>query len=458
MTDLEPSHDVLELLGCAPAVALALGDRARVQAMLDVEAALAEAEADCGVIPATALTPIRNSARADLYDLAELATDGRRSGNLAIPLVARLTARVAAIDSEAARYVHWGATSQDIIDTGLVLQLSRALPLVTSDLQRVAYAAAGHARRHAATVMAGRTFLQHGPPVTFGLKAAGWLNAIDRGREFLELSRRDACAVQLGGASGTMAALGAEGPRVALTLAEKLGLEVPALPWHTERTRVARLACELGIVTGSLGKIARDLVLLTQTEVAETGSAAAGVGGSSTMPQKRNPVHAVLAIAAAGRTPALVANMLASLPQEHERAAGGWHVEWDTVPQVVRLASVAAGSVAAALEELTVNAAKMRSNLDLTGGAAMAEAVSVRLAAAIGKPHAHALVQAVADRAAGQNRPFADVLSEDPDVARLLSRRDLETALAPERYLGSALAFVETVLAAHDDATAKRDA
>jgi 3-carboxy-cis,cis-muconate cycloisomerase len=420
--------------------------------MLDVEAALAAALAACGVIPSAAVEPIRAAARSELYDLAELATDGRKSGNLAIPLVAALTARVAAADRDAARYVHWGATSQDIIDTGLLLQLGRALPTVSSDLERAANAAARHARDHARTVMAGRTWLQHATPVTFGLKAATWLDAIGRVRRSLEFSQREALVVQFGGASGTLAALGADGARVAAALAERVNLAVPTLPWHTERSRLARLSCDLGIAVGALGKIAGDLVLLAQTEVAEAADAPSAAGGSSTMPQKRNPVRAVLVLAAAGRVPALVSSVLAAMPQEQERGAGGWHVEWDTLPQIVRLASVAAHSAAGALEELDVDAERMRANLDITKGAIMAEAVVLRLAATLGKPEAHALVQAAVSRASSENRSFADLLAEDKEIARVISRRDLERVLDPERYLGSTPLFIEAALAAHDAA------
>jgi 3-carboxy-cis,cis-muconate cycloisomerase len=452
------SHDVLELLGCAPEVAAALSDRARIQAMLDVEAALAHAEAACGVIPAAAVGPIAQAARAELYDLGELAVDARRSGNLAIPLVAQLTARVAATDATAAGYVHWGATSQDVIDTGLVLQLGRAAPAVANDLNRVADAAARHAREHVRTVMAGRTWLQQAAPVTFGLKAAGWLDAIDRVRHSLEASTRDALTLQFGGAAGTLAALGADGPRVVNALAGRLNVQPPALPWHAERSRLARLASDLGIAVGSLGKIARDLVLLAQTEVGEASEPAAAAGGSSSMPQKRNPVRAVLVLAAAGRAPALVASMLAAMPQEHERGAGGWHVEWDTLPHLVRLASVAAHSAAAALEALIVDPARMRINLDRAGGETMAEAVAVRLARSLGRAEAHAVVQAAIGRAANERRPFSEIIANTPQVTHVLSASELQAALAPEQNLGSAVAFVEAALAAHDEAVRKRNA
>ena len=451
------SHDVIELLGCAPAVSTALSDSGRLQAMLDVEVALAGALAACGVIPAAAVEPIRAAARSELYDLVELATDARRSGNLVIPLVARLTAHVANTDRQAARYVHWGATSQDIIDTGLVLQLARAVPTVLSDLDRAADAAARLARQHVRTVMVGRTWLQHATPITFGLKAAGWLDGLGRVRTSLESSLREVLVVQFGGASGTLAALGTEGAHVAKALAERLNLGTPTLPWHAERSRLARVACDLGIVVGALGKIARDLVLLAQTEVGEVADPPAAAGRSSSMPQKRNPVRAVLVLAAAGRVPALVSSVLGAMPQEHERGAGGWHVEWDTIPQIVRLTSVAAHSTALALDELNVDPARMRANLDITNGAAMAEAVAMRLAPALGKTEAHGLVQDLANRASNENRSLADLLAENKAVTRLLSPDDLERALDPEQSLGSAPSFVEAALAAYDAAARKRN-
>jgi 3-carboxy-cis,cis-muconate cycloisomerase len=282
--------------------------QAQLQAMLDVEAALADAEAEVGVVPAACVAPIRAAADAGLYDIARLAEEAVDAGNPAIPMVRHLTERVAAADPEAARYVHWGATSQDVMDTGLVLQLRAAVPPVAGHLRRAGSAAAGLARRYADAAMPGRTWLQQATPTTFGLKAAGWADALGRTRLQVETALEGALVLQLGGAAGTLASLGARGLAVTDALAARLDLKAAATPWHAHRDRFAHLGCALGVAGGAAGKIARDLSLLAQTEVAEAAEgAAAGRGGSSTMPQKRNPVSASVALAAAGRTPAMQA-------------------------------------------------------------------------------------------------------------------------------------------------------
>lgn len=425
---------------------------ARLQALLDVEAALAEAEASLGVIPRAAAAPIRQAARAELYDAVAIESEARRAGNLAIPLVRHLTARVASTDAVAARYVHWGATSQDIIDTALVLQLRESVRAIIADLARAADAAAGHARRHRATPMAGRTWLQQATPITFGLKAAGWLDALDRVTSALRSALDAALVLQLGGASGTLAALGDQGPAVASAMGEGLALAVAPIPWHAHRDRLAALACALGVATGTAGKIARDLGLLAQTEVAEAHDPAGEAGGSSSMPHKTNPVRAAIAIAAAVRAPGLVATMLSAMPQEHERGLGGWQAEWDTLPELVTVAGDAARAVAGALDTLVVDPVRMRSNLDITGGLVLAEAVALRLAAALGKADAHAHIERAARRAAGEHRRFADVLAEDPVVTAILDRSSIEQALSADDYLGSAEIFVANVLARHEKA------
>jgi 3-carboxy-cis,cis-muconate cycloisomerase len=425
---------------------------ARLQAMLNVEAALADAEASVGVIPRAAAEAIRRAAGAELYDAIAIEIEARQAGNLAIPLVRHLTARVGSADEASARYVHWGATSQDIIDTALVLQLRESVPVIIEDLARAADAAAGHARRHAQTPMAGRTWLQQATPITFGLKAAGWLDALDRVTRSLRSALDAALVLQLGGASGTLAALGDQGSAVATAMGQGLTLTVAAIPWHAHRDRLAALACALGVATGTTGKIARDLGLLAQTEVAEAHEPAGAAGGSSSMPHKQNPVRAAIAIGAAVRAPGLVATMLSAMPQEHERGLGGWQAEWDTLPELVTIAGDAAGAMAGALETLVVDPVRMHANLDITGGLVLAEAVVLRLAPAMGKPDAHAHVERAARRAADEHRPFADVLGEDPVVAAILDRSNIEQALSPDDYLGSAATFVANVLAQHEKA------
>jgi 3-carboxy-cis,cis-muconate cycloisomerase len=420
---------------------------ARLQAMLDVEAALAEAEAALDIIPRSAAPAIRDACRVELYDGSSLQADARRAGTLAIPLVRQLTDRVRTVDAEAARYVHWGATSQDVVDTGLILQLRNSVPAIVDDLAHASDAAADHARRYATTPMAGRTWLQQATPITFGLKTAGWVDALDRVGHGIRDALNGALVLQFGGASGTLASLGDRGIAVAERMAAGLRLGVPAMPWHTHRDRLAALSCALGIATGTLGKIARDIALLAQTEVGEAHEAMSG--GSSTMPQKQNPVKSAIALAAAVRAPGLVATVLAAMPQEHERALGGWQAEWDTIPELVMVSSDAAAAIAESVKNLVVDPARMRANLDSSGGLILAEAVAMRLAQRLGKQEAHTLVERAARRAATDGRRFADVLGDDPQISALLDRRAIDEALSPENYLGSASAFIAGVLARH---------
>ena len=422
-----------------------LSDRARLQAMLDVEAALAEAGARAGVIPTAAAAAIRTAAQVERLDVAALASDAADAGNLAIPLIKQLTRAVAAADADAARHVHWGATSQDIIDTGLILQVRAAVPVILGHLQRAEAAAARQAREHIDTLMVGRTWLQHAVPITFGLKAAGWLDALDRQRLSLADGLEQARVLQFGGAAGTLAALGDRAGEVAAQLAAILELRNPDVPWHAHRDRVATLACGLGVTCGVLGKIARDLALLAQTEVAEAIDDRAG--GSSAMPQKQNPVRASVALAAAGRAPGLVAAILAAMPQEHERGLGGWQVEWTALPELIRVTAGASRAMADALDTLRVDRSRMRANLDSTGGLALAEAVSIALSAHMARAEAHALVSEASRRARVDGISLGGALAADPAVSCWMTRDEIERRLAPESYLGEARTFVERVLA-----------
>jgi 3-carboxy-cis,cis-muconate cycloisomerase len=433
-----------------PEVDAALSDASRVAAMLRVEVALAKAEAAIGIIPARAVDAIEQSADVADYDLAVLAREAVSSGNLAIPLVHRLTEHVGRIDEDSARYVHWGATSQDIIDSATVLQLRDATAIVLQSLARASDAAEALAARHSATVMPGRTWLQHATPVTFALKAAGWMSALDRVRANLADALERTLVLQLGGASGTLAALGDRGPEIGAAMGASLGLAVPELPWHAHRDRFATLACALGVATGTMGKIARDVALLAQTEVAEAfESAAGGRGGSSTMPQKRNPVGASVVLAASVRVPGLVATMLSAMPQEHERGLGGWQAEWETLPELVHLAAGAAKHTAGMLSALEVDAAKMRADVDMTNGASLAEAISMALAEHVGKAEAHRTIGAASRRAIAEQRPLAEVLAAMPEVTRHLSNDEIARRLAPEHYLGASAEFVRAALAQH---------
>ncbi|HKW55633.1 MAG TPA: 3-carboxy-cis,cis-muconate cycloisomerase, partial [Stellaceae bacterium] len=426
-------------------------DRARLQAMLDFEAALAAAEARVGVIPAAAATAIAGKCRAALFDAPALALAAARAGNLAIPLVKQLTALVAASDAEAARFVHWGATSQDAIDTGLVLQLRQALDPIEADLARLADALAALAAVHKETPLIGRTWLQQALPITFGLKAAGWLDAVERHRRRLAALKPRLLALQFGGAVGTLASLGERGLAVAEALAQELKLSLPALPWHGERDRVAELATTLGLLCGTLGKIARDISLMMQTELGEVlEPAGEGRGGSSTMPHKRNPVACAVVLAAATRAPGLVATLLAAMVQEHERGLGGWHAEWVALPELVILTAGALAQLADAIAGLEIHPERMRDNLDATHGLIMAEAVTMALAPKLGRLAAHERVEAACKRALAEGRHLRDVLAEDDAVTAELGPDGLDRVLDPRHYLGSAAALIERALAARE--------
>lgn len=434
----------------APAMRTVFSDAGRLQGMLDFEAALARAEARCGVIPAAAVAPIEVACKADLYDPTNLADAIVSAGNSAIPLVKALGKRIAASDADAERYVHLGATSQDAMDTGLVLQLRRALGLLNGDLARLAEALAEQAERHADTVLSGRTWLQHATPVTLGMKLAGLLGAVTRHRQRLaEIEPRLLC-LQFGGASGSLAALGEQAWPVSQALARELDLNLPDQPWHTQRDRLAEVAALLGLIAGTLGKLGRDLSLLMQTDVGEAFEPSApGKGGSSTMPHKRNPVGAAVLIGAATRAPGLVATLLAALPQEHERSLGLWHAEWETLPELCCLVSGALQHALVIVPDLEVDATRMRDNLELTRGLVLAEAVSIALAQRIGRETAHQLVERCCRQAVAEQRHLRAVLGDSPEVTAQLSAAELDGLLDPAHYLGQARRWVERALAEH---------
>lgn len=425
-----------------------LADGARLQRMLDVEAALARAEATVGVIPQAAATFIAAACRAERYDLTKLGEAAVNAGNLAIPLVKVLTAAVAETDKDAAGYVHWGATSQDIIDTALVLDLRAAIDVLLPDIDRAVTAFAALAERHRETPVAGRTWLQHALPIPFALKLAGYAAALARSRNRLQRLRGEALVLQFGGAAGTLAALGGHGLAVAERLAAELSLPLPDAPWHSHRDRLAELAAALAILAGTCGKIAGDVVLLMQTDVAEAFEPAApGRGGSSTMPQKRNPVGAVAALAAVKITPNLAATVLNALTHEHERAVGAWQAEWPVYPALALVTSGALHAVADIAEGLTVDAERMQKNLDETGGQIMAEALTFALAPKLGKPLAHHVVEAAAQRAHKSKRRLTDVAKDDAGVTAVLAAGDIDKVLDPTSYQGVAQAFIDRLIA-----------
>jgi 3-carboxy-cis,cis-muconate cycloisomerase len=426
-------------------------DRAYLQNMLEFEAGLARAEATAGVIPGNAAGPIEAACKASAFDLAALAEAATRSGNLAIPLVKALTANVAKADAEAARYVHWGATSQDVIDTATMLMLRAGIDALDTDLSRAIKGFAALARAHRDTAMVARTWLQHALPMPFGLKAAEYAASLARARCRLRRLRREGLALQFGGAAGTLAALGDKGLVVAEQLAQELNLPLPEAPWHTHRDRVAEAASGLAILAGSCGKIARDISLMMQTDVAEAFEPAGeGRGGSSTMPHKRNPVAAASALGAATMAPQLAATIFAAQVQDHERSAGPWHAEWPTLPQLMLVASGALAAIVDIAEGLDVDAARMRANLDATLGLIMAEAVAMALAEKVGKSDAHHLVEAASKKAVAEKKHLREVLAADSKVTAHLSPEKIAALFEPMAYQGASQALIDRLLASLD--------
>lgn len=422
-------------------------DAARLQRMLDFEAALARAEARCGVIPAAAAPAIASKCKAELIDANALATATAASLNPAIPLVKQLTALVAKDDAEAARFVHWGATSQDANDTGLVLQMRQALDILEADLAALSVGLTELAQRHRCTPIAGRTLMQHALPTTFGVKVAGWLDAMNRHRERFSETRARVLVLQFGGAVGTLAALREKGLQVAEAFATELHLGLPTMPWHTQRDRVVEAATTLGLCTGTLGKIARDLSLHMQTEIAEIFEPSGeGRGGSSTMPHKRNPVSAAIVLSAATRVPGLVATMLSAMVQEDERGLGDWHAEWETLPEIFRLTAGALHQMATIVPHLEVDTARMKRNLDATQGLIFAEAVTMAMAGHIGKSDAHTLVEAASRQALESGKHLREVLAQDRAVTERLNSKELDRLFAPENYLGFSEELVDRVI------------
>ena len=424
----------------SPELREAVSDRAWLQGMLDAEGALARAGAAVGLVPQTAATKISEACRAELFDAARLAEDGRRVGNPAEPLVRELRA---AVGDEAADFVHLGATSQDIVDTAAMLVSRRAVGLVLAELERLADGCAELARAHRSTPMAARTLLQQAVPTTFGLKSAGWLDAVLHAHGRLATVRDERLAAQLGGAAGTLAALGDKALEIVHLFALELELAEPPLPWHTNRQRIAELGAALGMAASAAAKIGGDVVLLAQSEVAEVAESSSG--GSSTMPQKRNPVRSTLAVACARLANAHTGVLLGDLGHEHERGVGGWHAEWEALSGALAFTGGAIEAAADAVTGLDVDAERMRANLDASGGLVLAERVSFALTPRLGRSQAHEVVAEAA-----QASSFRDALAADARVG--LTEEELDVLLDPVGYLGAAEALVDRALRAYESA------
>jgi 3-carboxy-cis,cis-muconate cycloisomerase len=423
--------------------------------MLDFESALARAEAAAGIIPAAAAEAITSCCKAELFDLCAIADEAAQSGNLAIPIVKQLTSQVHRTAAEYVGFVHWGATSQDAIDTGTVLQLRQECKVLDDLLRRTCERLAALCDEYRDVPMAGRTWVQHAVPVTFGLVVAGWLDAMMRHRHRLaELTPR-IVVLQFGGAAGTLASLGQRGLEVSRRLADDLGLALPLVSWHAQGDRFAEAGAFRGLVMGTAGKIAQDLSLLMQTEIAEVAEPeAVGRGGSSTMPHKRNPVACAAILTSATRVPGLVSTMFAAMLQEHQRGLSGWQAGWETLPEICRLTLGSLERLLELLNGLVVDREAMRRNLDRTQGLLMAEAVSMAVSEKVGKTRAHSMVEEASRRAIAQRITLREAVEADDALMQQVRPDQLEDLFDPLHYLGDTRKMIDAVLHAYREQTA----
>jgi 3-carboxy-cis,cis-muconate cycloisomerase len=419
-------------------------DETRVQLYLDVEAALARVQARLGIIPEEAANEIETQAIVPNIDFERLTLQTEATGSTVLPVIEQLAALC---QGESGKYCHWGATTQDITDTATVLQIRAALDLIEEDLKAISISLADLARRYRDTPMAGRTKLQHAVPITFGFKAAGMLAAIERHRARLNELRPRVLVGQFGGAAGTLASLGAQGLQVQFLLMGELEIGQPEIAWHTHRDRMAEVACFLGLVTGTLGKIATDVKLMMQTEVGEAFEPAApGRGASSTMPQKRNPVSCNYILACASMVRQNVAAMLEAMVEDHERATGAWETEWIALPELFALSAGALSHARGLLAGLTIDEDRMRANLNLTNGMILAEGVMMSLAKFVGRDRAHEIVSAICRDAVARNRPLADLLRQNSEITDRIDRPALDKLMDPMNYLGLSREMIDRVL------------
>ena len=425
-------------------------DHALLKYMIQAEVALAKAQAQVGVIPESAaaiIADVANTQGIQAIDFENLAIATGLAGNIAIPFVKQFTAAVKAVDEDASRYVHWGATSQDILDTACILQARDALDVVEFQLRHAYAASLELAEKYRAEVMIGRTWLQQALPITFGHKAARWASSFKRDLDRLEQMKARVLTAQLGGAVGSLASLLDQGSTVVEAYAAQLNLSVPTCTWHGERDRIIETAGFLAIVVGNTGKMARDWSLMMQTEIAEVFEPTAkGRGGSSTMPHKRNPVAAASILAAANRVPALMSSMYQSMVQEHERSLGAWHAEWLALPEIFQLCAGALQRTVEVLQGLEVNSKNMQRNIEMTQGLIMAEAVMMALAPKMGRLNAHHLVEKACQQAVAEQSHLQDIVSSFAEVKQHFSADELTRIFKPESYLGNIQDQIDAVL------------
>ena len=416
--------------------------------MARFEAALARACSSAGVVPAAEADALARACEHARFDAAQLARDAREAGTLAIPFVKDLTRQVAAVSEEAARYVHLGATSQDVMDTAIVLCLREASGHIAGLSRRLGDALADLAQRHRRTPLAGRTLLQPALPVPLGWKVAGWLSMLGRSHVQFCAAASESTVLQFGGAAGTLSAYGSEGPAIASALAAQLGLGLPPISWHSARDRLARLGAASAVLAGAAGRVARDVSLLMQPEVGEAAEPAVpGRGGSSSLPHKRNPAACLLALEAAQRSPGLVATLLSQLTPEHERGLGQWQAQWFTLRDLLGASASALASMVPVAEGLQIFPDAMRANLARTRGLVYSEAVALRLSRAIGKQAAHALVERLCAEAVRRDASLEDVMRADPETMRIVPAKDLADLFRPEVAFGAAASMIDSVLA-----------
>jgi 3-carboxy-cis,cis-muconate cycloisomerase len=424
------------------------GAHSWVQAMLDVEAALSLSSAECGLIPKREAAVIADYCKAELLDVNAIIAESSNAGSPAIPLVKHLTQLISGVDPDASRYVHWGATSQDVIDTAMALVSKRSLAMIDGELGRICFALATLARAHRNTPVLARTLLQAAQVTSLGLKCANWLAPIARSRWGLrELAPHSLC-LQLGGAVGTRLTLGSNADQIAATMAARLSLTNTKTPWHTQRDRWLRLGTEVGILCGSLGKIARDVALMSQSEVAEVSEASrAGRGGSSAMPHKRNSVGAMIALAAAQRAPHRVAALLSAMPQEHERGLGNWQAELAEWSGLFISAQGAASAMAVTFTSIQVDAARMQANIDAQRGLVFAESASNLIARVLGKVAAHQMVETASKRAVADDEHLRDVLQRmievDPKLAVSIDRQAFAEVFSSPAAASAACVYID---------------
>ena len=427
-----------------PAMREVWSDENRVQKYLDFEAALARAQAKLGIIPKNAAAEIVKHCDVEKMDFAKLKERTEKVGYPVLPVVNQL---IALCKNDLGEWAHWGATTQDITDTATVLQIRESFDLIEKDINGCADALAKLAKKHRDTVMAGRSNLQQAVPITFGYKMATLLGAFERHRERLAQLRKRVEVGEFGGAAGTLSSLGKDGLRVQAGLMKELKLGQPDISWHTVRDRIAEVGCFLGLVAGTCGKIAFDIKLLMQTEVEEVQEPFhAGRGGSSTMPQKRNPISSVYVTAQSAVVKQHVAALLEAMIEDHERSTGQWEIEWIVLPEIFMLTAGALAQTRFVLEGLEVKPDKMRQNLDITKGLIMTEAVMMGLGSKLGRNKAHDLLYDIARKAVQSGEHLIDALEAHPEIRKHADRKTLKKLVDPANYLGVAGPMVDRVL------------